>query len=423
MNVVRILKLSVLTSMMSKGTGILFQIAAIPITLAALGTDGFALFMIYTGLTTWVGLCATGVAPSLTARVAAGIDAKTTAQFYVNAVLFILAVILCIGLPLFIAVLTVIDSIADSVQYSELLMVYLFVGLLIVSGVVDSVNAGRNKLHITNLFFSMGSLLNLALIFIATDLLDCKKPFLVFIMSQTGLVIARIINSAYLLNNLKVEKSSLRIDKDMVKELRSNFGSFFFIQLSVAFSQQAIVLFTYGQSKELSAAFSVIYRIYALIGSLLTMVSQPLWPIIIRARIAGNSLVLKVWYHRLVAYNIFASLMLVIAIYLFREELNQHWLKGQLALTDLEYVAFLANYLLVAFGQVNITFLMGYEKFSLIAAMLSLEALVLVVLLGILSNFNELSVTGVMTVSGTAFLLTTCWIGFIYVRQLLRANH
>ncbi len=423
MNVVRILKLSVLTSLMSKGSGILFQIAAIPLALAALGTDGFALYMIYTGLTTWVGLCATGVAPSLTARVAGGIDARITAQYYMNAVFFISAVILCIGLPLFIAALAAIDSMADSVHYSELVMVYLFVGLLIVSGVVDSVNAGRNQLHITNLFFSLGSLLNLALMFIATDLLDGKSPFFVFIMSQTGLVIARIINSIYMLKKLKVEKTSLRIDKNMVNELRSNFGAFFFIQLSVVVSQQAIVLFTYGQSKELSATLSVIYRVYALIGSLLTMVSQPLWPMIIRARTAGNSIVLKLWYHRLIAYNLFASSLFGLAIYLFREEINQYWLKGQLVLTDFEYVTFLANYLLIALGQVNITFLMGYEKFSLIAAMLSIEALVLVVLLGLYSSLSELSVTGIVAVSATAFLLTSCWIGFMHVRQQLRSAH
>lgn len=423
MNVVRILKLSVLTSLMSKGTGILFQIAAIPLALAALGTDGFALFMIYTGLTTWVGLCATGVAPSLTARVAGGIDAKTTAQYYINAAFFISAVILCIGLPLFTAALAVIDSMADSVRYGELLTVYFFVALLIVSSVVDSVNAGRNQLHITNLFFSLGSLLNLALMFIATDLLENKSPFFVFIMSQTGLVIARILNSVYLLSKLECDRSSLRIDKNMLKELRSNFGSFFFIQLSVAVSQQAIVLFTYGQSKELSAALSVIYRIYALIGSLLTMVSQPLWPMIIRARTAGNSLVLRLWYQRLIAYNLFASLVFGIAIYLFREGLNQYWLKGQLVLADLEYAAFLANYMLIALGQVNITFLMGYEKFSLIAAMLSIEALVLVVLLGLYSSLSELSVTAVIAVSATAFLLTSCWIGFMHVRQQLRSAH
>jgi hypothetical protein len=144
---------------------------------------------------------------------------------------------------------------------------------------------------------------------------------------------------------------------------------------------------------------------------------------IIRARTAGNNIVLKLWYHRLIAYNLFASSLFGLAIYLFREEINQYWLKGQLVLTDFEYATFLANYLLIALGQVNITFLMGYEKFSLIAAMLSVEACILVILLGTLSIIYSLSVPAVIAASAAAFLLTSCWLGFVFVKQLLRAPH
>lgn len=421
MNVHKILKMSVMTSLLSKSSGVLFQILAIPLALSALGTEGFALFMVLSGLTAWVGLCTTGVSPSLTSRVASGLDDKTTLKYFFNAFLFISFVVFGLGFPLFAAITAIFDITIIEERYNEFLFLYLFVASLVVTTIVDSVNSGRNKPYVTNLYFSLGNLINLILMLIATLIIKTDDPLFLFYMSQTGLIIVRLINSLTLLKELGVTRSSFCIERKIIHELSSNIGSFFFIQLSVAFSQQAIVLFAFNQSKELSASLSVIFRLYALFSSALNMISQPLWPMIIKVRSSGNVEKLMTWHHRLVVYNIVCAVFFSILIYTQRQEVNQIWLNGQLNFTDLEYAFFLGNYVLIALGQVNFTFLMGYEKFNSIARMLFLEMCFLAILISLISINSELSVSSVMISSSLCFILSSLWIGFLLVNRQFKA--
>ena len=420
LNVAKVIKLSVITSVFSKSSGLIFQVLAIPLALSALGTEGFARFMIYTGLTTWVGLSATGIAPTLTSKIASGLKNSDLIKNLYNALIFVSILMFFIGLPIFSLVIFFFGEKLGGIEELNLVYVYLFIGLLIIFSLVDSVNAGHNKVYITNAFQTLGSLLNLIILFMLIKLLNVKDDLFLFFASQSGLMLSKLLNFSFILKRLQWTYADLNFDRKIMLELKNNFFSFIFIQLSVAFSQQAIVIFTYTQSAVLSATLSVIYRLYSIMGSLLTMISQPLWPLIIGIRKKGDFLLLKKWYIRLLMYNFLVSSSLAFIVVLFKSEVNEYWLKGNIVISQAEYFLLLLNFVFIAIGQVNITFLMGYEKFKKISLMLTIEAMLLFGLVVLFTELKLLNVSLMMSISIISFLLTSFLIGSIEVNRALR---
>lgn len=416
----RILKLSILTSFASKGAGFLFQIAAIPIALTLLNTEQFALYMIYSGFSVWVGLSATGIAPNLTAKIAAGASDTEVTKYFFNAVVFISTTLFLIGLPLFILGLTFWGQHIFESEITEVLIVYVFVALMILSGIIDSANAGKNQVHVTNLLFSLGSILNLVLMVLLGFLYDQQTSLVVFLASQAGLLVVRFLNILYFFWGHKAIKEGLIVDVILLADYKRSFGAFFFVQLAVVFMQQAVIMFTYTQSKELSALMSVIYRMYGILGSFLTMISQPLWPMIVKIRKTGSLAKLSIWRRKLFIYNLMLAGSLSTFLIIFDGLIVHYWLRSSFDITRTELAIVFFYFGCIAYGQANVAFIMGFEKFVALAKILCAEAGLLILLILALYVADHLTMISIILASIVAFLLTSSWIATGYVSRLLK---
>lgn len=408
-NIKRVFQLALLTSFASKTSGLFYQILAIPLIIVALGGEGFGLFMIYSGLSTWLNVISSGVAPMLTTLVARNESSKRIQDSFIATNTYI---ILCFTLIGIVCSLYFSKSIAlylGEKEWRTVFLVYLTMVSYILFSTAESINQGLHKQYLNNIIFCVGSILNLLFVYIVVIHLGLTDVFSLFAASQLGLIVVKLLNWIYVIRKIVCYRLGNLFDPEIIRDVVGVTGSFILIQLSVVFFQQGLILIMYGYSKELSGMLGLVFRLYAILGSFLTMINQPLWPIIVNA-INNNKLkwVLKLYLKVYCLYFLFGMSCLIILI-IFGVQIFESWSAGEYQFEKHDLIFIGIHIFLISLNQANSSVLMGLSNFKFLGFIMFFESTLALLVITYLMSFLEVELYMVITISCTVNIFTSFW--------------
>ncbi len=405
--------LAIISSIGSKLSGFAYQIVSVPLIANVLNTSNFSLFLIYSGFTTWLSLLALGIAPTVT-KIASDKNKENIlpAVYYVSCliVFFIFSIIGTVLLFVF-PLLNNVSVLFSSENKIIFWVAYITFSLSIVLSISDAVNQGKKKQHVNNLNFLIGNLINIAAIYIVSRYFKIGEQglALIFIASQIGFIFTRIINTLYVSTQLGFV--TLKIPKGFVHEFLKNSGSFLFVQLSVLLSQQALVILVLEHSGDkLSGKLSLVFRTYAILGSLIAMINQPLWPLLNTALSEKNHKWVLQIYRKITLLYFSYGTFIVFLLFSFGTYVYTKWTNGAYLFSKTELMLIGIHFLLVCFAQASVAILMGKGLFSQMAIILIIEAISSYILIFIMNIYvPNLSLVIIMSALIIANLSTSCW--------------
>lgn len=371
----KIMGLAIITSLASKISGFTYQILLIPLLAKTLGAMDFGLFLVYSGFSTWLSLLALGVAPTITSLAASKTRENELPTAFVSSIsllgcmFFIIAIFLYFIIPL-VGHHSVLFAPKNSYIFWS---AYITFSLNLLLSIAEAINQGRCRQHINNINFAIANSLNIMFIYIAVYFFPNESLSSLFIISQLGFLIVKLGNSVWLSSLLGLYFGRFSIK--FIREFLKNSGAFIFVQLSVLISQQAIVVLCLEKvGAGLSGKVGLAFRIYALLGSVIAMINQPLWPLINTA-ISENKIVwVRQLFKKLLISYLLYGLLVVGLLTIWGKPIFDLWTSHVYPLNRTEHMLIGIHFLLISLSQGCVVMLMGLGVFHQLAKLLMLEA-------------------------------------------------
>lgn len=371
----KVMGLSILTSIASKSSGIIYQTLSVPLLAKVLGAEDFGLLLVYSGLMSWLSLFALGMAPSITNLASNKNRECELPAAFISSMCLMLTVFVIMAVILYILIPHVSGySILFSLHNKPLFWcAYTIFSLNIILSISDAVNQGQQRQHINNISFSVGNFLNIAFIYLAITYSPYRSLVFLFVISQLGFLITKITNSIFVSFRMKVV--SIAFSFTFLKELIKNSGAFIFVQIAVLISQQGIVILCLEKvSGALSGELGLVFRAYVLLGSVIAMINQPLWPLINSAISEGNINWVKRLYKKLLLSYLCYGLFIVILISILGKNIFDIWTSNVYLLTQMDMILIGIHFFLICLNQGSVVILMGMASFHTLSKILMLEA-------------------------------------------------
>lgn len=406
----KVIKAALLTSLASKFSGLFYQILAIPMILNALGGEGFGLFIVVSGFSTWLNLVSSGVAPMLTTMIARGDNNKSVQEAYIATNIYFLIIFLAFIFLLQIFFSEVIIAYLEGVDWPSILTIYSLLVANIIFSNAESINQGRHKQHLNNLVFCFGSLLNLLFVYIATAHYDLTDVVRLFVVSQAGLTLIKFINWSAITVSIVKYKVTNPFNTALFRSVFSITGPFLLVQLSVVLFQQGLIVIVYSHSKEMAGMLGLVFRAHGIMGSFLGMINQPMWPLVVEAIKNGNSSWVKKIHMKLLAlYSIFGISCLIGLILLGRLAF-EYWTAGKYSFSQVDCFWIGMQFFLIALTQANNSILMGLSEFKFLGSMMLTESLLALLLIVVCLDYYGLALYEILMISSLVYLATSFWI-------------
>lgn len=374
-NIKKIMGLAILTSLASKASGFIYQVLSIPLIAKALGPEDFGLFLVYSGFSTWLSLLALGIAPTVTSLAADKSRENELPTAFVSST----GLLLCVFAIMAMILLIIIPHISSySILFSPrnasvFWCAYITFSLNIILSIADAVNQGQQRQHVNNINFAIANTLNIILIYISVFYLPEESLVLLFVISQMGFILTRLGNSVWLGSRLTL--SSGRFSIRFVREFLKNSGAFIFVQLSVLISQQAIVVLCLEKvGTNLSGEVGLVFRAYALLGSVIAMINQPLWPLINTAISENRISWVKQLFKKLLASYLTYGMLVIGLLAILGKPIFDLWTTHVYPLNRTEHILIGVHFLLISLSQGCVVMLMGMGLFHQLAKLLMVEA-------------------------------------------------
>lgn len=374
-NIKKIMGLAILTSLASKASGFIYQILSLPLIAKALGAEDFGLFLVYSGFSSWLSLLALGLAPTVTSMAANKSREKElpTAFFSSTCLLLFVFTLIAIVLLIIIPYVNSYSILFSPKNTSVFWCAYITFSLNIILSIADAINQGQQRQHVNNVNFAIANTLNIILIYILVFYFPNKSLVLLFLISQVGFILIRIGNSVWVGSRLKL--SSSRFSVSFVKEFLKNSGAFIFVQLSVLISQQAIVVLCLEKvGTSLSGEVGLVFRAYALLGSVIAMINQPLWPLINTALSENRVYWVKQLFKKLLISYLIYGMFVMCLLVLLGKNIFELWTAHVYLLNTTDHILIGIHFMLISLSQCCVVMLMGMGLFHQLAKLLMLEA-------------------------------------------------
>lgn len=379
-----------LSSLGGKGVSIALQLVALPFAIEALGVDRFGIYAMLVAVLNWMNLAGGVITPGLTLQIvransAGNRDAES--RVFITAFLFGLLVAMCmlIGLQWFFQANEIPRLFGDvAAPYLDevrlgLQILAIFLSLSVVLSTVEGAQAGYQNQYVNNLCGTLGSGLSV----IAICVVVIKHPTIPsLIMAIYGApLFARVLNMLHLFWNRRyLLPWKGRFSFDALRGLLA-IGSASLLTLLGTFCYQSFSVYWAGH--ELGAAgaalMSVMVMVITLSGSILIIVTQPLWPAIQDA-VSRNDVA---WVHNaygrvlrnLVPYVALASLVLALG----GEYICNFWLKSGVDMNFTTPILWGLYFFLITWEHVNYTVLVGLSRFWFASICFFIGAIVMLV--------------------------------------------
>jgi O-antigen/teichoic acid export membrane protein len=368
------IKLALLTSLAGKGVSTLVQLAALPLAIGALGQERFGVYAMLAAFLNWMSIVSVTISPGLTVQLInahASHDRQRESSVFGSAFLFaalFAAALFAASQLLFRGVgIQVLFGNAYAAFDTELsrglAVLSAFIAINIILSVAEAAQAGYQSLYIHNLFLAAGNILTIVTIL----LLVRARPTIanMIIAVYSGPLLARAASLLQLLLTRRYLITGLtRIDLPAMK-LMARTGSAFMLTSLASFCYQSFSVYWVGRRMGPLAAtqMSIFITVLAALGSVLQMLTQPLWPAIQDAVVRHD----VAWVHRnylrvtryLMLYVALAALVLAVA----GNQITHVWLKSSIDASRASQLLLGLYFLLLAWEQFNYSFLIGLGSF------------------------------------------------------------
>ena len=268
---------------MARGFGMAVSLVTVPLALSYLGKEQYGFWSAITSLITWVVLFDFGIANGLVNSVAQayGKDDPQAAGGYVSTAFFVLT---AIALSLAILIAGVLHRVPwDSVFAVRGLVDHRLVEWSVAAAiapvvigmplsVVRQIYAGYQKSYVANLFLMAGSLATLVGMVLGIRF-GASLPGLIFVFGGAGLGVS-LLN---LLHIAKVEMPWLRPRLSLVSQramrrlLETSVPLFLFQLGALLVNNTQLVLLAHRSGLATVAEYSILMRLYALLGGLIIL--------------------------------------------------------------------------------------------------------------------------------------------------------
>jgi O-antigen/teichoic acid export membrane protein len=294
-----LLRFAVIGSLVSKASGLALQALAIPLVYHSLGQHRYELFLLLTAALASISLAQLGAGPGLTQGLARAHAARAHEQeaALLRAAFRLTSLAAMIGGAI---VLTIIHTVPHVVLFGAVfandraaIMLAANVCVLVlmaqmVSGVVDSALAGYQEQVFTAVGSMTSNLLSIVLLFF----LAAHAPTIINVvlvlygaptLSRLSNLIALVRRRPYLAQGL------LRPARGFYAALLGTGLAFWAMELCSMLEQYGgTFVLSHNSSTQDTDVFSIVYKALVLVGALVNVITQPLWPAITDAIAHGD---------------------------------------------------------------------------------------------------------------------------------------
>lgn len=425
------LKIAMLSSLGGKGVSIVSQLVALPLAITLLGIERFGMYAMLVALLNWMNMAGVAITPGLTVQiVSANSDGNRDAEarVFTTAFLFALLVAVCMfmGLQAFfhvVGVLQLFGAAALPYRYEVgfgLQILVVFMSMSVVLSIVEGAQAGYQNQYVNNLLGTLGSVLSIIAIFVVVRQ-QPTIPNLILAIYGAPLA-ARVLNTLHLFWHRRyLLPWRGQFSMDALRTMLAT-GSAFLLTLLGTFCYQSFSVYWVGRELGSAAAaqMSVMMLVLTLAGSLLIIVTQPLWPAIQDA-VTRDDLG---WVHRayrrilekLIPYVALAALALAVG----GEYILGFWLKSGVRIDLTTQVLWGFYFFIVAWEHINYTVLMGLSRFWFASIRFFIGALVMLISSVIL--VRQIGIDGIFLALCLGPLSLSAWLFPVEIRRLF-ARH
>ncbi|BDA59919.1 hypothetical protein [Shewanella xiamenensis] len=396
MDIKLILKKSFSTSVISKVLGLLASLYVVNVAADVLNEQAFASFILLSSFGAWLNLFAAGVSPLLTSTLLKnGIGEDTVNTFNTSVIFITLCSVICICIYSFASYLEVFSSVAELSNANAVIVTILLFFLTLVFSLGDSIRVGFHQTHILNISFSFIGILTLFSFYIIKEIKVDRLEYLLIALLLPG-VIVKLVNLLISLNKIEWFKSRYRfcIDLRVIHSIISTSFSFVLIQAAGLISIQVLLLlFSFNGETNLLVEFGVLFRFYALAGSFLTMLSVPLWPILLEKIHKNENSIVNLIINRTKYVFIIYGFVVMVMIVAFGSYFFDAWSRNKVTFSLFESSLIGFKFLIICYTQAQILVLRAFERYSLIGKVLLMQAIfeILCSIFILTNNINDFS--------------------------------
>lgn len=288
------LRLAIISSFGSKLCGLALQTIAIPLVYRTLGQHSYQLFLLLTAALATIGIAQMGAGPGLTQGIAAASAAgrRDREASLLNAAFRLSAIAALVGGAIVLAIIYLIPPekifgpafAHERAAILSIANVCVLVAMVqMIAGVVDSALSGYQEQVLNNLGVMLSNIISIALLFIV-----CRN-------SPTVIGVVLVLYGAPMLSRIaNLIGLSLRRPYLLQGFLRSCRGSYaVLLNVGLAFwamqvgslieQNSGTYVLTHLASTQATNLFAIVFKSLSLAGSVVVLVTQPLWPAFVDA--------------------------------------------------------------------------------------------------------------------------------------------
>lgn len=426
----RRLKLALLTSLAGKGISTVVQLAALPLAINALGQERFGVYAMLAAFLNWMSIVSVTIAPGLTVqlvRASARTDREQERRVFGSAFIFsTLFAALLFGAAQLVFRSVGIEGIFGSAYiafadelWSGVRVLSVFITVNLVLSVAEAAQAGYQKQYVHNAFIAMGNILTI----IAIAVLVRAKPTVanMIVAVYAGPLVARSMSFFQLLwSRPYLIAGMTRVDLPAMA-LMAKTGSAFILTSIASFCYQSVSVYWVGRCMGPLAAtqMSVFITVLSVLGSLLMMFTQPLWPAIQDATVRNDTDWVNRTYLRISKYLMGCVGIAALIVAIAGDHITHLWVRSTIVTSGASQSLLGLYFLLVAWEQINYSYLIGLGRFWF--ASLAYFAGALIMLANgtwLVTNFG---VSGMLAAMCSGPLLVTAWIYPLKLQRLFVA--
>ncbi len=411
---------AVASSALSKVSSVAYQIIAVPVIIASVGSDGYSQFAVVLAAFGWLGPLFVGLGSAVTERIASDSSRPISDQTRGTFMTALSVSGALLGVFFLGGSLLFLSRPAGQPDQTALLFAGLATGLAVGGGVFDSGLLGLQRSYVTNLLSFASSLVAIG----ATVAAAIIAPTVgAMVLATLGPVVLGRAVSAFVLHRVEpglwgrirdiAWRAAPRIAGRGLVFAAISFASFLSLDAGLL-----VVAAKLGTTQVPEAA--LVLRVLPLVLSIVAIIMVPLWPAIAEAAKDGD----VHWIARaggrgaalVMAYAIVAALVVVVG----GERFVELWTGGRISMSFDLLVA--AGGLIITFSFENVTqtLLFGLGRAGSLAAVLLLRSVLSLILVFLLAGVvgQEAALVGPII----AALLTSSWLLPLLVVHGIRAQ-
>ncbi len=390
-----------------------FQIFSLPLLVAFLGVDDFAIYSVLVTAVGWVFLLSSGISPAVTRTAARNGIAKLTKLVYSlaqRATVYIALISLTIGLGL------VVFFAGNGQVYKFAIQdVWLMLGLslpILYLSVADSFRQGMGQQHYNNYYAAIASALSIVGIFVLSQsAIDNHNRISIVILVMYGpILLVKLLNSFQVSQQLHSPAAikNKQAHKNSKRLLLAVFGigmANILIQLAVLLNKNIVSFYLIDESLLAMAKLEMAFRYFTIAGTFFATIQMPLWPLLAAAQKRKDYRWIAKCQQLLVMGFVLISLILLMIMSVYGSQILALWSGNALFVSGHEMSLVSYYFITIALNQAHIIVLMGQGKFGFIAKALLAESGLLLVL--ITSGLFEQHLAGILMSLIVARILTS----------------